>query len=145
MSKSKEVLNVLGKIPNTSKEITQWRKDNKIEGNTIKVWACNGSNAFVQPEEGELVCINPETLNERRATQLMGKPLWKYRIKGSSRTIGCENRRYCTSEEESWKIYYNELRKQEEELSNRQEIANQQITTALDKVMLKQTDEFEKR
>ena len=58
MNKSEKFLNVSGEIPNTSKEITQWRKDNKIEGSVIKVWACNGKNTFAQPEEGELVCIN---------------------------------------------------------------------------------------
>lgn len=42
MNKSEKFLNVSGEIPNTSKEITQWRKDNKIEGSIIKVWACNG-------------------------------------------------------------------------------------------------------
>ena len=72
MNKSEKFLNVSGEIPNTSKEITQWRKDNKIEGSIIKVWACNGKNTFVQPEEGELVCINPATLSEGRVTQLMG-------------------------------------------------------------------------
>lgn len=30
-------------------------------------------NTFAQPEEGELVCINPATLSEGRVTQLMGK------------------------------------------------------------------------
>lgn len=55
MNKSEKFLNVSGEIPNTSKEITQWRKDNKIEGSIIKVWACNGKNTFAQPEEGELV------------------------------------------------------------------------------------------
>ena len=42
MNKSEKFLNVSDEIPNTSKEITQWRKDNKIEGSIIKVWACNG-------------------------------------------------------------------------------------------------------
>ncbi|WP_370781252.1 hypothetical protein [Anaerobutyricum hallii] len=145
MNKSEKFLNVSGEIPNTSKEITQWRKDNKIEGSVIKVWACNGKNTFAQPEEGELVCINPATLSEGRVTQLMGKPVWKYRINENCRTINSECRRYCISEKESWKIYHNELMIQEKELNKKQELAKQQITTALEKVMLKQEEEFEKR
>ena len=145
MNKSEKFLNVSGEIPNTSKEITQWRKDNKIEGSIIKVWACNGENTFAQPEEGELVCINPATLSEGRVTQLMGKPVWKYRINENCRTINSECLRYCISEKESWKIYHNELMMQEKELSKKQELAKQQITTALEKVMLKQEEEFEKR
>ena len=35
MNKSEKFLNVSGEIPNTSKEITQWRKDNKIEAEQL--------------------------------------------------------------------------------------------------------------
>lgn len=52
MNKSEKFLNVSGEIPNTSKEITQWRKDNKIEGSVIKVWACNGKKYFRTTRRG---------------------------------------------------------------------------------------------
>ena len=139
MSKSKEILSI---IPNTSKEITQWRKDNKLKGNAIKVWACNGKNTFAQPEEGELICINPETLNEGRATQLMGRPIWKYRSSGSTRTIGCESRRYCTNEKDSWKIYYKELTEQKDDLAKKMANLEQQLMSTANVIITIKSEEL---
>lgn len=54
MNKSEKFLNVSDEIPNTSKEITQWRKDNKIEGSIIKSLGVQWKKYFRTTRRGRI-------------------------------------------------------------------------------------------
>lgn len=134
------------RIPNDSKGITKWWKENQYTGYEIPVWACDGVTSLIPPEKGKLVCINPDTLVGDRKTILSTPSIWKYKKNGSQRrAVGCENRTYYTSENECWDAYVIRLQLQEKRLKKRLLQINEEINSSLTKIISLQNKKLKNR